>query len=328
MATCKSCHDVDMHAFFYFCDKKIKIVLDSIAYNKNCTIFNKHMSLTGGYIGVKKHYWLKNFEGTSKLMEALALVEMLSRAPELSSFSVCTIISDNDSNGRSKAQHVSNGGKLQENVEEPKFLANPSHRKRVFARAIYSLASAPVKVSKVTKGLASHLKYCYRACVKRNQKLSAEELSKKVYNILNHVMGDHTDCYAAWCYDVKATEENKVYNPPKEHRFDKGKDLVTYIKFLTNMPVSNRWLTVTIHSTVKQMRVSISHLLLLLRRSPATLVASACNHKSASLLDAVTWVTCPFFNSLLTTMGVKMTNNLSLYLKKRDKKKKRRRSYE
>jgi hypothetical protein len=130
-------------------------------------------------------------------------------------------ISDDDSNGRAKAQHVSNGGKLPLHLEEPKFLADPSHRKRVFAHAIYNLASAPVKVSKVTKGLASHLKYCYGACVKRNHKLSAIELSEKVYNILRHIIGEHDGCDTAWCYDIKAKEENKVYNAPKEHRIDK-----------------------------------------------------------------------------------------------------------
>jgi hypothetical protein len=35
--------------------------------------------------------------------------------------------------------------KLLDVFEEPKFLANPSHQKRVFARAIYNLASAPKK---------------------------------------------------------------------------------------------------------------------------------------------------------------------------------------
>ncbi len=79
-----------------------KKVLDSIVYNKNCTAWIKHMSLTVSYIGVKNHYCLKNFVGTSKSMEALALVQMLNRAFELSSISVCTIISDDDRNGRGK----------------------------------------------------------------------------------------------------------------------------------------------------------------------------------------------------------------------------------
>jgi hypothetical protein len=232
-----------------------KKVLDSIVYNKNCTTCNKHMALTGSFNRLQKHYCLKNYEGTSKSMEAAALVKMLSRAPELNSVSVCTIISDDDSNGRAKAQHVSNGGKLAIHVEEPKFLAGPSHRKRVFARAIYNLASAPVKVSKVTKGLASHLKYCYGACVKRNHKLSAIQLSEKVYDILKHITDEHDCCDSAWCYDIKAKEESKVYNAPKEHRIDKVKDVLTYTqikKYSTNTHVSNKWSIATIRSTHKR----------------------------------------------------------------------------
>jgi hypothetical protein len=78
-------------------------------------------------------------------MEAQVLVEMLVRAPEKHNVSIAVIVSDDDSNGRAKAKHVSNGGKLPTIIEEPKFLADPSHQKRVFARAIYNLAAAPKK---------------------------------------------------------------------------------------------------------------------------------------------------------------------------------------
>jgi hypothetical protein len=159
-------------------DKK---VLDSIVYNKTCGMCTKHFSRVETYQNVK------SYEGTTKAMEAQALVEMLERAPKQHNVSIFTIISDDDSNGRAKAQFVSNGGQLTLAVEQPTFKADPSHRKRVFARAIYQLASAPKKTSKVTKGLASHLNYCYDACVKRNRHLSAEELSKKVTNVLEHI---------------------------------------------------------------------------------------------------------------------------------------------
>jgi hypothetical protein len=112
-----------------------------------------------------------------------------------------------------------------------------------------------VKVSKVTKGLASHLKYCYGACVKRNHKLSAIQLSEKVYDILKHITDEHDCCDSAWCYDIKAKEESKVYNAPKEHRIDKVKDVLTYTqikKYSTNTHVSNKWSIATIRSTHKR----------------------------------------------------------------------------
>jgi hypothetical protein len=99
-------------------------------------------------------------------MEAAALTKMLIRMPKEKGVSVCTIITDDDSNSRSKSRHIHNGGVLPLNVEEPAFCADPSHRKRVFARAIYNLSNLSMKKSAVLKGLAAHLKYCYGACIK------------------------------------------------------------------------------------------------------------------------------------------------------------------
>ena len=82
-------------------------------------------------------------------MEAAGLVKMLSQILGEKGVSVCTIVSDKDSNARAKAHHIQNGGWLTKDIEETKLLADPSGHKRVFACAIYNLASAPVKVSKV-----------------------------------------------------------------------------------------------------------------------------------------------------------------------------------
>jgi hypothetical protein len=68
-------------------------------------------------------------------MEVAALVKMLSRILDEKGVSICTVISDDDSNARAKAKHVSNGGLLPLTIEEPRFLANPSHPKRVFAQS-------------------------------------------------------------------------------------------------------------------------------------------------------------------------------------------------
>jgi hypothetical protein len=198
-----------------------KKVLDSIVFSKPCAMCTKQN------LPLNKHKCVKDYEGTSKSMEAEGLVQLLKRAPEKFSVSICGIISDDDSSGRAKAKHVCKGGKLPIAVEEPRFMADPSHRKRVFARSIYNLASTPVKVSKVNKGLAAHLKYCYGACVKGSHHLPASELSNKVYNILEHICGIHDACNVAWCYELTAKEKNKVCNPPKDHRISK-EDLATY----------------------------------------------------------------------------------------------------
>jgi hypothetical protein len=152
---------------------------------------------------------------------------------------------------------------LLETVEEPEFLADPSHRKRIFARAIYNLSSAPVKTSRVTKGLAGHLKYCYGACVKRNRHLKAEELSEKVANFLEHVCNNHVSCDAAWCYNVKPKEAGKVYSAPKDHRINKEIDKLTHLqlkKYLINTLVLIKCGIVITHLTHKLMRVLTNRL--------------------------------------------------------------------
>jgi hypothetical protein len=174
-----------------------KKVLDSVVYNKKCATCTKRKNNN------QKHLCVKNYEGSSKLMEASALTKMLIRLPEEKGVSICGIITDDDSNGRSKSRHVANGGVLPLNVEEPVFRADPSHRKRVFARPIYNLSALPMKKSAVTKGLASHIKYCYEACMKCNRNKTPEELSAMVRNILEHICGSHDTCDASWCYDKK-----------------------------------------------------------------------------------------------------------------------------
>jgi hypothetical protein len=150
-----------------------KKILDSVVYNKKCKTCTKHHKKHSSVdVPVKKHHCIKIFDGSSKSMEAAALVQMIIRMPDEKGASISTIISNDDSNGRAKAQHIKNGGALPPHVEEPTFMADPSHRIRVFARAIYNLANAPLSVSQVSKGLAAHLKYCYGACLKGNRHLS------------------------------------------------------------------------------------------------------------------------------------------------------------
>jgi hypothetical protein len=198
-----------------------KKVMDSVTFNKNCGVCKKHKNQSGSTDVVRKHLCVKSYDGSSKSMEVAALTKMLTCMPEEKSVCICAIISDNDSNGRAKAHHIDNGGVLPNNVEKQTFSADPLHRKRVFARPIYNLASLPMSKSAVTKGLAAHLKYCYGACVKRNRHLPAQELSTKVFNILPHICGQHNDCNSAWCYDEKATEEGKLYCAPADHQLDK-----------------------------------------------------------------------------------------------------------
>jgi hypothetical protein len=125
-----------------------KKVLDSTVLNKKCGVCVKHLRHTGSMDNVKNHCCVKNYEGTSKSMRATALVKMLIRMLEEKGVSIFTIISDNDSYGRVKPQHVKNGGLLPLNVEEP----NPIKNGCLQGPSTILLCNAPVKTSNITKG--------------------------------------------------------------------------------------------------------------------------------------------------------------------------------
>jgi hypothetical protein len=107
---------------------RTKKVLESIVFNKNCGVCTKHVKRTGSMENVLKHICVRNYFNSSKSMDATALVKMLTRK----TLSICTIISDDDSNARAKARHECNGGILPLTIEVPIFLVNPSHQKCVF----------------------------------------------------------------------------------------------------------------------------------------------------------------------------------------------------
>jgi hypothetical protein len=90
-------------------------------------------------------------------MEASALTKMLIRMSEEEGVSICTIITDNDYNGRSKSCHVENGGVLPLNVEEPAFHSDPSHHKCIVAKAIYNLSNLPMKKKRSNKRVSHPL---------------------------------------------------------------------------------------------------------------------------------------------------------------------------
>jgi hypothetical protein len=188
-----------------------------------------------------------------------------------------------------------------------------------------------VKVSKVTKGLASHLKYCYGACVKRNHKLSAIQLSEKVYNILKHITDEHDCCNSAWCYDIKAKEESKVYNAPKEHRIDKVKDLVTYtqIKKIFDQYACVKQMEYCNHPFDTQTNESLNQVIVTVAPKHTCYSGSVSLQSRISILIGVhNYGNLDFFSKLSHVMGIEMTECLVLYQKQRDGKKERRREYQ
>ena len=84
-------------------------------------------------------------------MEASAILKMVQYAFYNCFFIVHVIVSNNDSTMRAVLKHPSKGargqvlksskGKLHEDIPEPSFLADPSHRVKVVAKHIFSIVN-------------------------------------------------------------------------------------------------------------------------------------------------------------------------------------------
>jgi hypothetical protein len=216
-------------------------------------------------------------------------------------------------------------------VEEPTFLADPSHWKRVFAQSIYNLASAPSKVSKVSKGLSAHLKYCYGACIKRDWHLPATDLSQKVHNFLQQICGIHEGCDVAWCYDLKAKEKNKAFNPPKEHRINKDDDPNTYLQLKKNFNhyASVEQMAYCNHPIDMQTNESLNN-------SIATVAPkTTCYSGTISLFSQIAIVIglhnygyVTYFEQFFSNLGMTMSTRLLKFLQGREDKKEFKRRYQ
>jgi hypothetical protein len=139
----------------------IEKVMDSVVYSKKCLICMKKPNK------IKQHVCVKNYEGSSKPVEASALTKMLIRIPEEMGVTICTIITDDDSNGQSKLCHVDNGDILSTNVKEPAFHADPSHQKRVVARAIYNLSNLPMNKNTYKRVSGTYQVLLWSVCEKK-----------------------------------------------------------------------------------------------------------------------------------------------------------------
>ena len=108
----------------------------------------------------RKHECTKNYTGSSKSMEPHVAVQFLLDAPS-KKYCIGLITSDDDSTMKAWCTHIDSGNpksKLPKWIYQPKFMADPTHRKRVVASKFYKLANSPVAVSRVTSAIAKRMK--------------------------------------------------------------------------------------------------------------------------------------------------------------------------
>jgi hypothetical protein len=176
------------------------------------------------------HRCPKNFVGASKAMESIAAAEIVTRVWNGGRVWVKTIVGDDDSTTRAvlslnlkeyqeahpdvdrasywptfidksdgKTKFKKNKGRLHWSVSPPeKMLADPTHRVRVIAKALFAYASNETR-KHVTNADALRLKRNLGYAHKQNKHKPYDEYVKAMWAALYHHFNDHSKCSKDWC---------------------------------------------------------------------------------------------------------------------------------
>ena len=156
-------------------------------------------------------------------MEAYAIFKMVEDAFYNRSFIVDVIVSDSNSTMRAVIKHPLIGvrgqvmktpqEKLDEEIPEPSFLADPYHRVKVVAKQIFSIVNGSrAQRCGRTKADALQTKKDWEYMIKDNREKTTEELSEASKVSLEHMFNSHDNCNAEWCFKTITSEEGKTYN--------------------------------------------------------------------------------------------------------------------
>lgn len=164
----------------------------------------------------------KNFSGSSKSMEPIGAVLLVTRLFREGSVWVHTVITDDDSTTRAALHHSLNdlmekklmtklewpknngaykldNGKLPLDVPEPKmFLADPSHRKKVYSGYMYKIAT-DTKIKGFSKNDAKNLKDNFGYAQSQHVDDDVPTFSKRFVAAIEHVFNKHDNCDSSWC---------------------------------------------------------------------------------------------------------------------------------
>ena len=145
---------------------------------------------------------------------ALAAYEDLHRMPN-GTITIGHIIADDDSSMRSLLKHPTmyhRKGALPEDLPEPEWLADPTHRTKVMAKPFYALAGLGKNESECTNVDATRIKIWWGYMIKYYRDHPIEEVRRAAKSILEHLFDDHTYCDPKWCKPLRDAQTKQKTN--------------------------------------------------------------------------------------------------------------------
>ena len=278
----------------------------------------------------KKHDCIKNWDGSSKRMEAQAILDMCISCPYNRNFVAHWIISDDDSSMRAVLRHAKlflNSGKkdpedkglLPTHIIEPEFKADPSHRNKVVAKYFYKLKKLSVKKSRMTGDIAKRLKRSWGYMLKQNRGGTIEEFVDAAKSVLNHTFDDHRFC-KDWCQALKAAKEGLVYNNPRgwlSRDTKEGELLYQQIEEITSKYGSIFYLLQSMHQFDTQTNEALNQSQACLTPKAKVFHSSRSFHyRHAITVGCHNWGFDIFWKKLFDDLGITYSNLFMTFVEK------------
>ena len=97
-------------------------------------------------------------------------------------------------------------GKLDVQIPEPSFLADPSHCIKVVANHIFYIVNdSKAQRCGCTRAYSIRLKNDLGCMIKNNREKTIEELSAASKLTLEHIFNCHENCSSEWCFKTRAS---------------------------------------------------------------------------------------------------------------------------
>ena len=148
------------------------------------------------------HDCMVNWDGGSGAMEAAVAMDLIVAVHDkMDSRVYCeTLVLDDDSTMRSHLQHSENGGKLDNSIPQPDFLADPSHRIKVMAAPIFKLVKDTKNPHECKKIDAMRVKKYIGCYIYKNRNLPLDEFVRRARAPIEHLFDCHKWCDKEWCW--------------------------------------------------------------------------------------------------------------------------------
>jgi hypothetical protein len=143
-----------------------------------------------------------NYEGSSGAMESKLAVKMIHDTWNKSAKKVTigTIIADDDSTLKANTKNKKNGGLVNDEVETPNFLADPSHRIKCIIRSVYKLVKKNKDPNSIKTIDAMRLKKYLSCYIRQCRTDDFDTFFANRYAALEHLFDNHVHCNGTWCY--------------------------------------------------------------------------------------------------------------------------------